>query len=536
MQDVSSDFLKLVKGSNSPVYTADIWYDGELIHENVRIESSSVKFDAAQGVRATVDLTLSDPDNSMVPTSQSSALAPFGGEVNIRAGFTWNGQTETVSLGWFDIQETTIQEAYKTITLQDGSTKRVPAGALITVSGADFMQRIIDYKFLSPDVAVVNNGTNLVTNSGLDSNDDGWSYDYGTNGGGKSTRTTKRAFKGGVSGQMLWNDASTNSATGGVKYAQAGLSAGTTYTYSVVVRSSKAVTMAAQIVWQNSGGTTVSTSTGSNVSVPANKWTRLTVTATAPATTTQASLNAMKTVASSWVKGQTLDFDNARLIASSGPDTWTVWDEIQRLVIDVVDTTDPDFDTPEVPAGIVYDDDRFAAVLNLAKLANAEPVMTPDGQLTLKQFTDGDLAPDIDFNVNLTSYTRKLTRDQSYNIAIAVGKDSKSITIRRAAVFDSGPLAVDGPFGRRPTFYESDLLNNVTAVQSKADDILADIATARNQEIPVTILPNPAIELNDFVNLVTESQTIQGRITSFTYHHMGEMEVTVSVPNFWWVS
>lgn len=536
MQSVSSDFLQLVKGSTNPVYTADVWYDGQLVYENVRLVDSSVQFDAAQGVRSTVDLVIADPDNVLVPTSQASPLAPFGGVVNIRAGFTWNGQTETVSLGWYDIQQTDIDEAFKTYTLQDGTTKRAPAGAVITITGADFMQRVIDYKFLSPDVAVVNATTNLVTNPGLDFNDEGWSADFGTTGGGKFTRVTKRAFKGGVSGQMLWDNASTNSATGGIKYAQAGLAAATTYTFSMVVKSSKAVTMAAKIEWQNSAGGVISTSSGSDVTLKANTWTRLTVTATSPALTSQASLNVMKTVASIWAKGQYLLADNARLIVASAPDTWTVWDEIKRLVSDVVDTFEPDFDTPEVPAGIVYDSDRFDAVLNLAKLANAEPVMTPDGQLTLKQLSDGDLAPDIDFKVNLTSYKRSLTRDNVFNIVVASGKNSKSLTIRRTATTSSGALAVDGPFGRKPTFYDSDLLNTTQAVQSKAQDLLDDVATARNQQIPVTILPNPAIELNDFVNLVTDTQTIQGRITSFTYRAVGEMDVTVSVPNFWWVS
>lgn len=536
MQAVSADFLELVKGSTNPVYTADVWYDGELVFEDVRIESSSVKFDASQGVRATVDLVIADPENLLVPTSQSSPLAPFGGVVNIRAGFKWNNQEETVSLGWYDIQSTEIEEAFKAYTLQDGSVRRAPAGARITVNGSDFMQRVMDYPFLTPDVAVVNKTTNLIANPGLDSNDDGWSVDWGTNGGGKFTRITKRAFKGGVSGQMKWDDASTNSATGGVKYAQtSGMTVGNSYTYSVVVRSSKTTTMAGKIEWKNSGGTVLSTTTGADTEVKANRWTRITVTGVSPTNTTQASLNAIKTVATSWAKGTTLQFDNARLIVADAPSTWTIWDEVQRLVNDVVDTIDPDFDTPEVPSGIVYDSDRFQAIVDLAKLANAEPIMTPEGQLTLKQFSDGDLAPDIDFNVNLMTYKRSLSRDGVFNIVVASGKNAKSITIRRSATFNSGPLAVDGPFGRKPTFYDSDLLDTVQAVQSKADDILADVATARNQQIPVTILPNPAIELNDFVNLVTENQTIQGRITAFTYQDMGEMEVTVSVPNFWWV-
>jgi hypothetical protein len=611
MQTVSSDFLELVKGSTSPVFTADVWYDGNLVFENVRIIDGSVDFDSAQAVRGTLKLRIADPNNEMVPTSQGSALAPFGGYINVRAGFTWNGQAETVSLGWFDIQETTVDAAYKSYALPDGSSRQVPGGAVITVSCADFMKRVQDYPFLSPDTAITNSSTNLVINPGLDIDDSGWSGDFGTSGNGKLTRFTKQAFSGGVSGRMTWEGASTASATGGVSYTlQSGIIAGTTYTYSVVVRSSRPVTIAAQIVWKNSAGGTISTTTATSVSLAKNQWKKLIVTGIAPALATQASLNAVKTsyavstityvkgtsgvvtattsaahgfsvgdqviiagvnptgyngtkkvtavksptifqfadtttgtyvsggTASSdfWWEQSTFDFDNAQMIAASAPSSWTVWDEIERLVGDVVSTIDPPFDTPQVPAGIVYDDNRFDTVAKLAKLANAEPVMNADGQLTLELLTGGDLAPDIDFNVNLLEYTRTLSRSNVYNIVVASGKGANSLTIRRAAQTVSGPLAVDGPFGRKPTFYDSDLLTTTQAVQSKADDLLSDVATASNQEIPVTILPNPAIELNDFVNLITETGTIKGRIVRFSYPSQGAMQVTVSVPNFWWAS
>jgi len=58
------------------------------------------------------------------------------------------------------------------------------------------------------------------------------------------------------------------------------------YTFSVYVYSSIAQNIAARIAWLN-GSTNISTFTGTFISVPANTWTRVSVTGVAPATTTQ---------------------------------------------------------------------------------------------------------------------------------------------------------------------------------------------------------------------------------------------------------
>lgn len=535
MQSVSDNFLDLVKGSNTPVFTADVFYDGQLYFAKVAIEDGSASFTSDQAVRGQIDLTLVDPDNELVPTSLSSPLTPYGGYINVRAGFSYLGGEETVSLGWFDITEVEVEEAYKDYLQDDGTITRVPAGARIRVTAVDFMQRVVDYNFLNPDVARTDSYTNLLTNGGLTTNDlTGWSGIYGTNGSGNMAAITKRAFKGGVSGNLTWTANSTSAAAGGVSYAEQsfGMIVGSSYSFSMVVRPNKTRTMAAKI---NIGGTTF---TGASTSCPANQWTRLTVTTGALVSPLSGTLtvSAVQATAAVWAKNDTLDFDDARLIQNNAPYQWTIWDEIQRLVQEVVPCSDPDFDTPSVPVGIIYDGDRFDAINKLAKYAGCEPIMAPDGTLTLRKLIDGDLAPDVDWQVNLTSYSKKLTRNSVYNAVVARGKDACSLSINRYAYIESGPFAFDGAMGRRPFFYESDLLNTGPAVQAIADGLLDDVMTQLNQQIDVNILPNPAIELGDFVNFKTVNGSAQARVVGIKYPVRGEMTLTLALPNFWWVT
>lgn len=537
MQTTSDEFLELVKGSTAPVFTADVWYDGELYYPDVPLEDGSVSFTSKQAVRGSVELTILDTDNTMVPNSLSSPLAPYGGYVNVRAGFDYQGTRETISMGWFDITEVEIEEAFKTYEQPDGTTTRVGAGARIIVSGVDFMQRILDYNFMNPDVAKVNNVSNLMTNGGFSTlGTDPWVIQYGTSGSGNFNTFSKYAFKGGVSGRGTWTGASTNSATGGAAYEMVAgtMAAGNTYTFSLVVRPSKTRTMAAKIQFLDISEMVLKTTTGTALVCPANQWTRLTVTSSSVANTQGAILSAVQTVAAVWAKGDTLDIDDGRLIVSNAPSQWTIWDEIQRLCYDIVICAAPDFDLPQVPVGIIYDGDRFDAINKLAKYAGCEPVMNSEGQLTLRKIIDGDLAPDIDYEVNLMSYSKRLTRNNVYNAVVARGKDACSLSINRFAYMRTGPLTFDGPMGRRPYFYESDLLDTNTAVQAIADGLLDDVTTALNQEIDVDVLPNPAIELGDFAKFSTENGSAQARVVGIKYPMQGAMTLTLALPNFWW--
>lgn len=377
MQTVSSNFLAAVQGSTKPVFYADLWRNNTLVG-TLPLEqgANSVDFDANNDVQAGATLVVVDPDGTWTPTSIGSPLTPFGSVINIRAGFKLNPTTEeVVSLGWYVITDVEIEEAWKSYKASDGSSVLSRKGARITVSCADLMQKIADYKFLVP----------------------------------------------------------------------------------------------------------------------------------------------------------------------TAPTEGTAWAEIQTLVADVIGVEAPAWLVTDIaiPSTLTYGDDRMQAIKDLAAVLAAEPVLTPGGKLTLRQLNpDQDstnTAPTFGWNINVTQYKKKLTREGVYNIVVVRGRNSSNVDVVSYAIQTDGPTSFYSSIGPRPVFYDTDLLNTPSAIQAYADAQLATLAQRNTQQVPITALPNPAIQLGDYVSLTVEGAPapVLCRIAAFTYNDVGEMGVTLTMPQNW---
>lgn len=167
--------------------------------------------------------------------------------------------------------------------------------------------------------------TNLASNPSAETNSVNWSY-YLPDGGATVTRPTGTAPFGSSFSRMTWT-VSGSTVGGGIYQMNMGaglITTGVTYQSSIYIRSSKAQTMAAYLIFRNVSNVTVgSTVSGSTVSVPANTWTRLTVSATAPATANSALIAAYATTGgSNWLAGDTLDGDGAMLTSGATPNNY----------------------------------------------------------------------------------------------------------------------------------------------------------------------------------------------------------------------
>lgn len=377
MQTVSSNFLASAQGSNTPVFTADLWKDGVLVTA-LPLETGSVNFDSTQNVQGSMSIVVADADGTLTPTSMGSPLSPFGGQVNIKAGFKIGTTVETVSLGWFAINQVDIEEAWTSMTDSvTGITQLVRKGSRMTVTGADLMEKIADYKFLVP----------------------------------------------------------------------------------------------------------------------------------------------------------------------TAPTEATAWAEIVTLVQGVVPTAQPTYtgfqDVSLVNTNLTYGEDRLEALKALAALMNAEPVMSPAGNLTLRPLNPAqdstNTAPTFGWTINLTEYKKSLSRDGVFNCVVAKGKDSSSNSLIAYSILKDGPASFYGSMGPRPVFYSSDFLTTPAAVQAWADSLLATKTTQSTQVVPVKALPNPAIELGDYVSLSIQgsSTPVTCRIIGFSFPDTGEMSVNLSMPQNW---
>lgn len=154
--------------------------------------------------------------------------------------------------------------------------------------------------------------TNLATNPSVETGGSSWTPRwYGSGGSGTTTLTSSAAQVGTMGYRKTWTVGGGGQDTG-FGYAQA-VNAGSTYTFSAFVRASVAIPHWIFIEWYDASNAKINPNTnGANVTVPANTWQRLSLTATAPA-------NAVKAVmvwgpySTTSVSGQTADFDGVMI-------------------------------------------------------------------------------------------------------------------------------------------------------------------------------------------------------------------------------
>lgn len=132
--------------------------------------------------------------------------------------------------------------------------------------------------------------TNLAINPSVETNTTGWSGTYGASGAGTLARISGSGQSGPNYYRMTWSTAPTSMTSSGLwlaSNATTPAAAGKTYTASGYLRSSwSGGTFNLNLVpysssWTYSGGEVY----GSQITMPANTWTRFTATITAPAST-----------------------------------------------------------------------------------------------------------------------------------------------------------------------------------------------------------------------------------------------------------
>jgi Domain of unknown function (DUF5047) len=157
-----------------------------------------------------------------------------------------------------------------------------------------------------------------------------------------------------------------------------------------------------------------------------------------------------------------------------------------------------------VPAGLVYETDRWAAVADLAARVDAVVRPTGDG-FTVAPAPQPSGTPvwtvDAgDDGVLLSGARPVVARDDAYNAVVASNPDDPAVWAIATIDEPGHPLRWGGPFGRRPYFFSSPLLTAAT-VQAAADTRLANLR-GRSRIVEVGAVPNPALELGDIVTVV----------------------------------
>jgi hypothetical protein len=155
MQEVSDDWMEALKGPVRTTAYADVWWGPRMIFEGLPIADGQVTIDRDRAIKGSLSLKVPSPDGALIPYEDSAPLAENGQRIHVRAGLntqprdTRTGE-ETVSLGWFLIEETKWREQWQRYRTANGF-EWVSLGAVIDVTAPDVSQVVADDQFLTPE-------------------------------------------------------------------------------------------------------------------------------------------------------------------------------------------------------------------------------------------------------------------------------------------------------------------------------------------------------------------------------------------------
>lgn len=178
------------------------------------------------------------------------------------------------------------------------------------------------------------------------------------------------------------------------------------------------------------------------------------------------------------------------------------WETIQDLCQTAgVSVLDPGFTAKTIPTGLVFEWSRLDAIRDIAKLWDAKPVMTDNGQLTLVTDSSGDIIDDFGVKVNIAGWLSESSSQGLHNAVTFVGKSPEGLQLVGVATEDSGPARWGGALGFRPLRAASDLMSTQDMVDAAARTRLSTEISQRAVTQTVDALWSPVVEVRDRLTL-----------------------------------
>lgn len=172
---------------------------------------------------------------------------------------------------------------------------------------------------------------------------------------------------------------------------------------------------------------------------------------------------------------------------------------------------DPALLDRSVPSGINYDEDRLGAVLELLDAWPADAYVHEDGYLSVvpvaqsttpvMYLTDGQGGTVIEASGSSS-------REGAASVVVARGTAADGGQVQGVAYDYSSPTRLNGPFNPLPVpfVFESPLLTTVGQCTAAAGTILARRLREKSQEFTVEMVPHPALQAGDVVDISAEDR------------------------------
>lgn len=208
----------------------------------------------------------------------------------------------------------------------------------------------------------------------------------------------------------------------------------------------------------------------------------------------------------------------------------SAWSEIVRVSRLQVTRTVPD---KSIPNSIVYPRNRLSTVQQLAGVLGGRAMMLSDG--TLGVIPDEYSTPDLTLTTGEPAGTIVGTgySMRSREIANAVYGDFEAedgTPIHAEAAITVGDLSTLGPFGERPVEYPGDqkaFIRTQRAADTAVQNHLAKVSRRGPVEIPVTLVPDPRIEIGDVLEVSNGGTPQIARAVKYSLPKKGAMQLTV---------
>lgn len=191
-----------------------------------------------------------------------------------------------------------------------------------------------------------------------------------------------------------------------------------------------------------------------------------------------------------------------------------------------------------VPQSMSWSTDRWK---NLTEIAAAWPALIRIdawGQLVFRAPLPSVPSPVLTLRDGvggtLISAPRADSRADAYNLVVASGSSTDAADVQGVAAVTAGPMSINGPYGAVVKEWSSPLLETQGQANAAAATMLAN-SVRPAQSVPVTIAPDPRLQLDDAVAVLRGDDTpLWGWVTGYELPLTakdGAMRIDVGTPS-----
>lgn len=172
------------------------------------------------------------------------------------------------------------------------------------------------------------------------------------------------------------------------------------------------------------------------------------------------------------------------------------------------------------PSAMDWNEDRLAALYDIADAWPARLRASADGTLTMLAPLANTPTPVVSLTDGVDGVVvaapRADTREGIYNRVVSRAESSDPAAVPVQAVVDatSGPMSTSGPYGIVTRFFSSPLISTEAQARTAGTRILLR-SMLSSRTLPVELIPDPRIDLDDAISVTRDGVTHVGYVTAY---------------------